>query len=104
MPCKNLALDAGYLSRIPGHAQSLEVYVRCSFWEPIGACGFQTRIDGIPHEDHNHTKLGSVKECELVVRYSGTYGILNQVYQKLCPNHCAYGEIVEVGCHVLLER
>jgi len=57
-----------------------------------------------PREDHGDTKLGSIEECETTVCYSGTYRILEKVYQKLCPNHYAYGEIVEEGCHVLLER
>ena len=44
MPCSKLALDVGYLLKIPVHAQPQEVSVLHSFWQPIGACGLQTRL------------------------------------------------------------
>lgn len=103
MPHRKLALDARYLSKILDHAQSQEVFVLCSFWEPVGACGLQTRIDGIPHEDHSDTELVSVEECEKIACYSGTYEILQKVYPKLCPDHHVDGKIVEEECHVVLE-
>jgi hypothetical protein len=79
---------------------------KCLFCVPFGnllghvVCRQGT--DGRPREDGD-TELGSTEECETVARYSGTYGILQKVYQRLCPDHRAYGEIVEEGCHILLE-
>ena len=97
MPCSKLAPNARYLSKIPNHAQSQEVSVLCSFLEPIGECGLQIGTNSRSHKDSNDTELGSTKECEVVVRYPGTCGILQEVYQMLCPDHYAYGEIVEKG-------
>ena len=62
MPCSELALDVGYLSKILDRAQSQEVYVLCSFWELVGACGLQTGADGRPRKDSDDTKLGSIAE------------------------------------------
>ena len=99
-----LAPDAGYMSKVPYQAQSKEVSVLCSFWDPVGACGLQTGINGRSREDHGDTKLGSTEECEAAESYFRTHRILQKVYQRLCPNHHAYGEIVEEGCHILLEQ
>ena len=104
MPCSKLAPDAGYLSKIPNHSQSEKVLVLCSFWDPAGSCGLQTGTDARSSEDHDDTELGSAEECEIVACYLRTYEILQKVYQGLCPDHCAYGEIVEEGRHILLER
>jgi len=103
VPCSELALDARCLSKIPDHAQAQEVSVLHSFWEPIGACGLQTRVDGRPREDRGDSKLGNTEDCEIATRYSGTYGILQEVYQRLFPDHRVDGKIVEEGCLVLLE-
>eukprot|EP00253_Pinus_taeda_P035663 PITA_35663 len=51
----------------------------------------ETGIDGRRHEYHGDTELESVEECETTACYSGTYGILQKVYQRLCPDHRAYG-------------
>ena len=64
---------------IPDRAQSQELSILCSFWEPIGACGLQTRTDGRPRKDHGDTEFESTKECEIVVLYPGVYGILQKV-------------------------
>lgn len=76
MPCSELALDAGYLSKIPDHAQSQEVYVLYSFWELIGASGLHTRTNSRTCEDRGDIEVGSTKECETTARYFETYGIL----------------------------
>ncbi len=103
MPRSELALDIGYLSKIPDHAQSQKVSSLHSFWEPIWACGLLTRTGSRPRKDHSDTKLGSAEECETNTCYSRTYGILQKVYQKLCLDHHANGKNVEEGCHILLE-
>ena len=77
MSCSELALDVGYLSKIPDRAQPQEVSALCSFSE-IGACGLQTRVDGRPCEGRGDSKLGSAKECETVVHYSRTHKILRK--------------------------
>ena len=92
------------MSKIPDCAQSEEVLVLCSFWDRTGSRGLQKGTDGRPHEDHGDTELGGIKECEIVACYPRTYRILHKVYQRLCPDHRTYGEIVEEGCHVLLEQ
>jgi len=89
--------------KILDRAQPKEVSVFHSVWEPIGACGLQIRVDSRPHEDHEGSKLGSAEECETIARNSGTYSILQEVYQRLCPYHCVNAKIVEEGCLVLLE-
>eukprot|EP00253_Pinus_taeda_P011987 PITA_11987 len=63
----------------------------------------ETGTDGRSCEDRGDIELGSAKECEAAARYPGTYGILQKVYQRLRPDHRAYGEIVKEGCHILLE-
>ena len=93
--CGKLAPNAGYLLKIPDCAQSQEVYVLNSLWEPIGACGLQRRIDGRPHKYCSDNELGSDEKCETDPHYFGTYRILQKVYQKLCPDHPANGKIVK---------
>eukprot|EP00253_Pinus_taeda_P032991 PITA_32991 len=61
------------------------------------------RADGRPCEDHGDTELGNIKERETVLCYFDTYGILQEVYQKLRPNYHADEETIEEGFHVLLE-
>lgn len=96
--------DDRYLSKIPDYAQSKEVSIFCSFWDPVGSCDLQTRIDGRSHEDHSDIKLVGAKECEVVVHYPRTYRILHKVYQRLCLDDRTYGKVVEEGCDFLLER
>ena len=48
--------------------------------------------------------FGITAKCETVACYPRTYGVLQEVHQKLCPDHCADGNAVENGCHILLER
>eukprot|EP00253_Pinus_taeda_P034249 PITA_34249 len=64
----------------------------------------ETKIDGRPREDHGDTELGSTEEHEIVACYSRIYRILPKVYQNLCPDHRAYGKIIQEGCHVMLEQ
>jgi len=64
----------------------------------------QTRDDGRPREDCGDFELGSTEKCETVVHYSGTYEILQEVYQRLFPDHRADGKIIEEGCLVLLKQ
>eukprot|EP00253_Pinus_taeda_P003933 PITA_03933 len=51
--------------------------------------------DDRPREDRGDTELGSTEECETAARYSGTYEILQKIYQRLHLDHCTYGEIIQ---------
>jgi len=99
-PCSKRTPDVGYLSKIPESAQPKEVLVLCSYWNPIGSCGLETKTDGRPREDRGDTELGSTKKCKATVRYLSTYGVLQKVYLRLCLDHRAYGKIFEEGCHI----
>ena len=87
----------------PNCIEPQEVYVACSLWELVRTCGLKTRTDGRPHEGCSNFEFGSAAKCQITVHYLGTYGVLQEVHQKLCPNHHTNGEIVEKGCHILLE-
>ena len=75
-PCGKSALDARYMSEVPDHAQSEEMFVLCPFWDLAGSCGMKTRLDGRPYKDHVHNQLGGTKECETAVCNARAYGIL----------------------------
>ena len=53
---------------------------------------------------YGDSEFGSVTKCETAAHYLGTYGLLQEVHQNLCPNHCIDGEAVEERCHVLMEQ
>ena len=76
----------------------------CSFRGPTRSCGLQAGTNGGSHEDHGDTKLGSAEECEIDVRYPRKNEILQKFYQRLCPDHHAYGEIVEKGYNISVGR
>ena len=75
-PCGNSALDARYMMKIPNHPQSEEMFVLCPFWDLVGPCGMQTRLDGRPCEDRGHNQFGGAKECEIAMCNFGAYRIL----------------------------
>lgn len=80
---------------IPNRTQPQEVSVSRSFWEPIGACGLQIRADARPHKYCGDSELGSAEKCETVAHCSRIYGILQKVYQSICPDDRTDGKIVE---------
>lgn len=58
------------------HAQFEEMLVLSPFWDLVGSCGMQARLDGRPYEDRGHNQFGSTQECEIATHNTGAYGIL----------------------------
>lgn len=69
-------IDARYMQKIPNRAQPHEVYVPCSFWELVGACGLWTMADDGPCENQGDSEFASTTECETVAHYSRAYRVL----------------------------
>ena len=80
------------------------MYFLRTVWNFIGPCSLQARITIASSQDCSDYGFRTTYIIQTVEGKSGSYKILQEVYQSLCTNHNTYGKFVEQGKKVPMEQ
>ena len=74
------------------------MYFYLAFWHSVGSYHMQTRIDSGPCQNCDNSKLTSAHLYKIAEGYDGAYGVLQNIYKRVCANHDTDGEAAkEIG-------
>ena len=95
--------DPGPLSPISYCTQLQEMYLLRTIWCSIGSLRVSRWYFSQPNKNCYYPRFTTTYISHVTKISARTYRLLQEFYERVCRDHCTYGETVEEICKVLTD-